>query len=765
MAVTTLQLANYRRVATSFTQYVTFGATDGFSVVGGGSEDTALPASWFAPGTSASLRTLRYLLVGSPSIDEPHNTGLVSLRFGQDDTTVGPQLTNTFATSARVTIHNDGAGDLVLHGIGVGDYPDVFEPYNWVPSDATAEYTPSGGTRTTGAAAVQAWQAAATDTPSTIAFDDAPPVYVSPEPLRIAIRLGTPDVFNAAPPLPASVDHTLVLSEANAGGVDRTNNFVRWTVASSSSGFPADDNDGTITLPASWFDKQYPASERTLNRVILRTTGVVQLHFGSSSASNIGPQLKAEFRDNVDVIVSEAYAGILTLHGIGVGDVPDTTEPYRWTPNAASATHTQTDGSARRTGATAVAQFRSRYWFGGVDKTTIQFQFQRTLPPVYATPEPLRIAIRLGAPTLSAGVAGVTITPEPLPIAIRLGSPTLNAPLVPERLRIALRLGSPTLSHAAAALTPEPLRIALRLGSPSLNAPLTPERLRVALRLGSPTLSHRAAPLTPEPLRIAIRLGSPTLTSTAPPVGAVVPEPLRIAIRLGSPTLNAPLVPEALPIALRLGAPTLNAPLVPESLRIALRLGSPTLSAPVLGVTIMPEPLPIAIRLGSPTLNAPLVPEALRIALRLGAPSLNAPLVPEPLRIAIGLGSPSFKPVAAAGVWPIALAPISPRYMLSAPPEVERVVYDDGAIRQARINSGGGLIRKFVATVAASDLAEVERWLTGHAHTWFRFTDPHDGVERQVRIVGGVAGIEMRPTTTAVGPVRWALSGTMEGQE
>ncbi len=108
--------------------------------------------------------------------------------------------------------------------------------------------------------------------------------------------------------------------------------------------------------------------------------------------------------------------------------------------------------------------------------------------------------------------------------------------------------------------------------------------------------------------------------------------------------------------------------------------------------------------------------------------------------------------------WPDYAEVAADGYALGAAPGVSRTEWDDGAVRQARTRTRALLEREATALLrdgggrtAHQRLAAFRAWAAAHAHAWFRWTEPEDGVVRLARVRGG-RGRHPLPGRGARGP-------------
>lgn len=91
-------------------------------------------------------------------------------------------------------------------------------------------------------------------------------------------------------------------------------------------------------------------------------------------------------------------------------------------------------------------------------------------------------------------------------------------------------------------------------------------------------------------------------------------------------------------------------------------------------------------------------------------------------------------------VWPSYAETIAdPEY--SEASDVLRSQFDDGAVRQARAFTSRTMRRRIGARIPSGRGADWLAWVGAHAHAYFAWTDPIDGLVYNVRVVGGAAGV------------------------
>ena len=107
-----------------------------------------------------------------------------------------------------------------------------------------------------------------------------------------------------------------------------------------------------------------------------------------------------------------------------------------------------------------------------------------------------------------------------------------------------------------------------------------------------------------------------------------------------------------------------------------------------------------------------------------------------------------------AAVWPAYAAVEADGYGAGQDTDVARTPFDDGLVRQERRFTAALGVRRITANlVDDADFRSFRVWAAANAHRWFAWTDPEDGVAREVRVRGGAGGIDYR--AHAVGGRRW----------
>ena len=112
-----------------------------------------------------------------------------------------------------------------------------------------------------------------------------------------------------------------------------------------------------------------------------------------------------------------------------------------------------------------------------------------------------------------------------------------------------------------------------------------------------------------------------------------------------------------------------------------------------------------------------------------------------------------------AAVWP-EYAPLGSGLGIDAAPATSRTPYEDGSVRQAKTFGAPRTLRSGTAVIEPGRLADFRAWASTYAHTWFAFA----GIVEQVRVLGGVGGIEYRQTARE-GPLTWEARLTLEAQD
>lgn len=116
-----------------------------------------------------------------------------------------------------------------------------------------------------------------------------------------------------------------------------------------------------------------------------------------------------------------------------------------------------------------------------------------------------------------------------------------------------------------------------------------------------------------------------------------------------------------------------------------------------------------------------------------------------------------------AAAWPEYARIEADGYGLGQAPDVARTAFDDGLVRQEKLYTAAPALRRITALLDSdADLARFLPWAAEYAHRLFTWTDPEDGVAREVRVRGGAGGIAYRAKVSG-GRRRWELSCEIEG--
>lgn len=114
--------------------------------------------------------------------------------------------------------------------------------------------------------------------------------------------------------------------------------------------------------------------------------------------------------------------------------------------------------------------------------------------------------------------------------------------------------------------------------------------------------------------------------------------------------------------------------------------------------------------------------------------------------------------------WPSYATVLGGDYGVQEREATRRTPFEDGGIRQARAFTNALTARRITAVLENdADRIRFRAWAAAHAHEWFSWADPDDGVLRRVRVVGGACGIDYR---ARLGPSRtrsWRARMTLEG--
>ena len=98
-----------------------------------------------------------------------------------------------------------------------------------------------------------------------------------------------------------------------------------------------------------------------------------------------------------------------------------------------------------------------------------------------------------------------------------------------------------------------------------------------------------------------------------------------------------------------------------------------------------------------------------------------------------------------AAAWPDYAHVRADGYAAVQDSDVARTPFDDGLVRQEKRYSAALSVRRITAHL--DDDAAYLRfrdWAREHAHRWFAWTDPEDGITREVRVRAGAGGISVR---------------------
>ena len=117
----------------------------------------------------------------------------------------------------------------------------------------------------------------------------------------------------------------------------------------------------------------------------------------------------------------------------------------------------------------------------------------------------------------------------------------------------------------------------------------------------------------------------------------------------------------------------------------------------------------------------------------------------------------------AAPAWPDYALVVADGVQAGKDSDVSRTPWDDGASRQARARTAALRTWGIEALLDSdADATRFRAWLDEHAHAWFAWTSPEDGVSRQVRVRGGASGAPLTSRTSG-GVRRWSARLTLEG--
>ncbi len=114
-------------------------------------------------------------------------------------------------------------------------------------------------------------------------------------------------------------------------------------------------------------------------------------------------------------------------------------------------------------------------------------------------------------------------------------------------------------------------------------------------------------------------------------------------------------------------------------------------------------------------------------------------------------------------VWPDYAKIEADSYRVAYGTHVLRTGFDDGFVRQERL-AGQPLVLRHLHAMLDGDQAmnDFRTWAETYAHSWFAFIDPEDGIARQVRVRGGLGGMDFHLTSR--GRVRrWSVKLALEG--
>ena len=119
-------------------------------------------------------------------------------------------------------------------------------------------------------------------------------------------------------------------------------------------------------------------------------------------------------------------------------------------------------------------------------------------------------------------------------------------------------------------------------------------------------------------------------------------------------------------------------------------------------------------------------------------------------------------------IWPAYAQVSAGDYAVRDAETTRRTQFEDGGLRQARAFTNAFTnaftIRQIVVVLENDDdRIRFRGWAASHAHEWFSWADPDDGVLRRVRVVGGAGGIDYR---AVIGPSRtrsWRARLALEG--
>ena len=113
--------------------------------------------------------------------------------------------------------------------------------------------------------------------------------------------------------------------------------------------------------------------------------------------------------------------------------------------------------------------------------------------------------------------------------------------------------------------------------------------------------------------------------------------------------------------------------------------------------------------------------------------------------------------------WPDYAAIVADGYGTRQDADIARTPFDDGLVRQEKRYTAALTARRITAHLAGDeDYGRFRQWAARHAHRWFAWTDPEDGVAREVRVRGGAGAIQYRARVRG-GRRRWELTCELEG--
>ncbi len=116
--------------------------------------------------------------------------------------------------------------------------------------------------------------------------------------------------------------------------------------------------------------------------------------------------------------------------------------------------------------------------------------------------------------------------------------------------------------------------------------------------------------------------------------------------------------------------------------------------------------------------------------------------------------------------WPAYAVVEADGYEVVQDTDVRRTAFESGAVRQARRSTSALLVRIVrVHLDSDADLARFRAWAARHAHRWFAWRDPHDGVLRRARVRGGAGAIRYTARSPTQDRRYWAAALEIEGLE